>query len=78
MGGFPSYLLDHGKDPGFGIVISVCSDAQIDFLLERILPVGCHQPKKRVFWRLRNSIRGEDRGITTVLHVAFDVCKSGG
>lgn len=52
-------LLDHRQDPGLRIVVPVGSNAQVDLVGIRVAAVGGHQPKERVFWRLRDHARVE-------------------
>jgi len=52
-------LLDYGQDPGLRIVVTVCTDAQIDLLWVCVAAEGGHQPEERVFWRLGNHVGAE-------------------
>ena len=75
LSGLKTHLLDHWQDPGFGIVVSVSSNAQVDLLLEVVFSVRSHEPEERVFGRLRDNVRMEHGGIIA-LHMAFDVGES--
>ena len=54
-----AYLLNDGQNPGLCIVVSVSSNAQVDFLGVLIATEGSHQPEQRVFRRLGDDIRVE-------------------
>lgn len=51
-----THLLDNRQDPGLCIVISVGSNAQVDLFWVSVAAIGGHQPKERVFWRLRHCV----------------------
>lgn len=70
-----NYLLDNGQDPGFCIVVSVRSNAEIYFLVEGVSSVSCHQPEERIFGSLRDRLGGEACG-NGLRHVAGDTLQS--
>jgi len=53
------YLLDHGQYPGLRIVVSVSANTQIDFLVELVPAVCCHQAEEGVLCSLWTVILGE-------------------
>ena len=54
-------LLHHRQYPRLSIVISVCANSQIDFLLKCVFSVSSHQPKQGIFWSLGHDILVEER-----------------
>lgn len=65
------------KNPWFGVIVSVCSDAEIDFVRIRVLTVLLVQSEERVCGGLRNDV-GRESGLLFVggRHVCDDLLKT--
>ena len=55
------HLLDNRQNPRLRIIISVCANAQVDFLIRRVLAVRPHQAEERVLGCLWDIGGGEER-----------------
>lgn len=73
------YLLDDRQHPWLRIVVTVCSNAQVNFLWIRVSAISGHQSEERVFWCLRAHIVGEGGGGGAVAygtHLAGELLQS--
>lgn len=57
-----AYASDYRQDPWFGIIISICSDAQVDLLVKRVFLVRGHKAEERVFGCMGYDVRTEGAG----------------
>ena len=53
-------LSDDWQNPGLCIIVSVSSNAQVDFFVRGVLAVSCHQAEEWVFGSQRYDIGGKD------------------
>lgn len=51
---------------------------QVHLIWAGVCPVGCHQPKEGVLWRLGNSLRWEVGGENGGRHMVCDVSNTVG
>jgi hypothetical protein len=74
------HLLDHGKNPGHGVVVTVRANAQIDLLGVLVGTVCRHQTKQRVFRRLlhrsKSALDTIGRHVDLVVDLAESLCRS--
>ena len=45
------YLLNHGKHPRLCVIVPICSNSQVHFVLEGVFSVSRHQTEKWIFRR---------------------------
>lgn len=57
-----AYLLHDGQNPGFRIIVTVGTNAQINFLVRRVLTKSLHETEERIFGGSSHIGRGKNRG----------------
>jgi hypothetical protein len=75
-----THLLDHRKNPGHSVVITVRANTQIDLLRVLVGTVRGHQTKQRVFRRLLHRAKSAHttvgRHVDLVVDLAESLCRS--
>lgn len=61
-----AHLLHYGQDPWLAIVVSVCSNAQVDLHFSSVSAVCRHQTEHWVFWCLRNNVLAKRRSACAI------------
>ena len=66
---FQAHLLHDGKDVGPALIVPVCSDAEVDLLVELVCLVGCRELEDAAR-RGRRQRTGYQRGASPLIAIA--------
>ena len=69
---FQAHLLHDGKDVGLALVVPVCSDAEVDLLVELVCLVGCRELEDAAR-RGRRRRTGYQRGASPLIAIAIAI-----